>query len=197
MPKVTEAYRDARRNEIADAALRCFSVKGFHRTSMADIIAESGLSAGAIYGHFDSKEALLSSVAERVLTSRGNELAQQREGQGPLAPGEILVVILRGMRDETFDPGILLQIWAEAAINPDVRAVLQKVLSRVRATLRPHVTAWAALHPEHAGDDPEDYADRTLPVLMGLLPGFLLQRAIVADFDEDAYLAELPGLLPH
>lgn len=196
MPKVTEAYRDARRSEIADAALRCFAAKGFHRTSMADIIAESGLSAGAIYGHFDSKEALLSSVAERVLTSRGSELEQRRAGQGPLAPGEVLVVILRGMRNETFDPSILLQIWAEAAINPDVRLVLQSVLMRVRATLRPHVTAWAALHPDQAGDEPEAYADRTLPVLMGLLPGFLLQRVIVDDFDEEAYLAELPKLLP-
>jgi AcrR family transcriptional regulator len=197
MPKVTEAYRDARRSQIADAALRCFAVKGFHRTSMADIIAESGLSAGAIYGHFDSKEALLSSVAERVLASRGSELEQQRAGQGPLAPGEILVVILRGMRNETFDPGILLQVWAEAAINPAVRLVLQSVLMRVRATLRPHVTAWAALHPDQAGDDPEAYTERVLPVLMGSVPGFLLQRAIVDDFDEDAYLAELPHLLPH
>ena len=74
MPKVTEAYRDARRDEIAAAALRCFAAKGFHRTSMADIIAESGLSAGAIYGHYESKEALLSTVAGRILSARGSEL---------------------------------------------------------------------------------------------------------------------------
>ena len=50
MPKVSEQHREARRDQIVDAALRCFSRKGFQRTSMADIIAESGLSAGAIYG---------------------------------------------------------------------------------------------------------------------------------------------------
>ena len=55
MPKVSEEYRTARRSEIARAALRCFARKGFDATSMADIIAESGLSAGAIYGHYKSK----------------------------------------------------------------------------------------------------------------------------------------------
>ena len=54
MPKVTDEYRIAKREEIADAALRAFRRKGFQGASMADIIAESGLSAGAIYGHFAS-----------------------------------------------------------------------------------------------------------------------------------------------
>jgi AcrR family transcriptional regulator len=195
VPKVTEAYRDARRSEITDAALRCFSAKGFHRTSMADIIREAGLSAGAIYGHFPSKEALLASVAERVLSSRSTELEQQAQ-ESPLSPSDIFTVLIRGFRAETFDTSILLQVWGEAVTNPAVRGVLQDVMSRVRATLRPHLRGWAAANPDRAGDDPDAYADRILPVLMGLLPGFVLQRAIVPGFDEDAFVAELAALLP-
>ena len=196
MPKVTEAYRDARRDEIAAAALRCFAAKGFHRTSMADIIAESGLSAGAIYGHYASKEALLSTVAGRILSARGSEL-QALSGDHPLSPGEIVAALIAGIRSEPFDTSLLLQVWAEAAVNPELREVLQGVLVRVRATLRPHVLAWAEEHPEHSGDDPSAYADRVIPVLMGLLPGFIVQRAVIADFDADAYVAAIPGLLPH
>jgi AcrR family transcriptional regulator len=196
MPKVTEAYRDARRDEIAAAALRCFAAKGFHRTSMADIIAESGLSAGAIYGHFESKEALLSTVAARILSARGNEL-DALSGDHPLAPGEVVAALIAGIRSERFDAtGLLLQVWAEAAINPELREVLQGVLMRARATIRPHVLAWAELHPEHSGDDPHGYADRVIPVLMGLLPGFIVQRAVIDDFDADAYVATIPALLP-
>ncbi|MFC5790486.1 TetR/AcrR family transcriptional regulator [Agromyces tardus] len=196
MPKVTEAYRDARRDEIAAAALRCFAAKGFHRTSMADIIAESGLSAGAIYGHFESKEALLSTVAARILSARGNEL-DALSGDHPLAPGEVVAALIAGIRSEPFDAtGLLLQVWAEAAINPELREVLQGVLMRARATIRPHVLAWAELHPEHSGDDPHGYADRVIPVLMGLLPGFIVQRAVIDDFDADAYVATIPALLP-
>ena len=38
MPKVTEAYRVARRDEIIDAATRCFAAKGYQRTSMMSAI---------------------------------------------------------------------------------------------------------------------------------------------------------------
>ena len=85
MPKVTEAHRQARRSEITDAALRCFAAKGFRGTSMADIIAASGLSAGAIYGHYASKEELFAAAARQVLSARTVELEDLRAEQGPLA----------------------------------------------------------------------------------------------------------------
>ena len=87
MPKVTEEYRVARRDEIADAALRAFRRKGFQATSMAEIIAESGLSAGAIYGHYASKDAIIVDVASRVVGNRildVERLAQHRAA-GPAA----------------------------------------------------------------------------------------------------------------
>ena len=63
MPKVTEEHRLAKHDEILDAALRAFSRKGFQATSMAEIIAESGMSAGAIYRYFASKADIVRGVA--------------------------------------------------------------------------------------------------------------------------------------
>ena len=48
MPRVDDGYLEARRSQIMDAAITCFAREGFHRTTMQDIIAETGLSAGAI-----------------------------------------------------------------------------------------------------------------------------------------------------
>jgi AcrR family transcriptional regulator len=48
-----------------DSAERLFATKGFNGTSMNDIVKESGLSKGAIYGHFESKERLFLSLWER------------------------------------------------------------------------------------------------------------------------------------
>lgn len=48
-----------RREQIIQAAARCFSRKGFYRTSMDDIVTESGLSKGTLYWHFESKDDLL------------------------------------------------------------------------------------------------------------------------------------------
>ena len=59
MPKVTEAHLEARRSQILDAAWTCFARKGYHQATMQDICQESGLSPGAIYRYFESKEAIL------------------------------------------------------------------------------------------------------------------------------------------
>ena len=45
--------------------------------------------------------------------------------------------------------------------------------------------------------DIEKWAARAAPVVLGLGPGFLVQRTIIEGFDEDDYLRMLPGMLPH
>lgn len=66
-PKVTEAYREAARTQILDAAQKVFARKGYHAASMDDIVKESGLSKGALYGYFDSKEELFLGLRARLV----------------------------------------------------------------------------------------------------------------------------------
>ncbi len=196
MPKVSEAYRTARRDEIIAAALRCFAVKGYRRTSMADIIDEAGLSAGAIYGHFSSKKELFAAVAGRVLDARSAELDERRAHGEPLAPGQVIATLLDGMRREPFS-GVLVQLWAEAAVDAEIREAVRGVLGRIRATVEARLAEWATFAPGRVDGDPHDWAARVAPVLLGLGPGFMVQRTIVADFDEEAYLDALLEVLPH
>lgn len=196
MPKVTEAYREARRSEIVDAALGCFAAKGFRGTSMADIIAASGLSAGAIYGHYAGKDELFAAVVHRVLSARSIELEELRADHGPLAPGEVMAALIDGMRHDALSPSLFLQVWAEAAIDPGLRELVQRTLATIRRMLGGLVIEWASANPDLAGGDAEAYARRAVPVLMGLAPGFMVQRAVLADFDEDAYLASVRTLIP-
>jgi AcrR family transcriptional regulator len=63
MPKISDAKRDARRRQILDAALACFSEAGFHQTGMADIVRRSGLSRGAVYLYFSSKDDIIEALA--------------------------------------------------------------------------------------------------------------------------------------
>ena len=196
MPRVTEAYRTARRDEIISAALRCFAEKGYQRTSMSDIIEESGLSAGAIYGHFAGKQELFAAVAGRVLEARRSELEARRGSTGePLSPGQVVATLLDGMRREPFGH-VIVQLWAEAAVDPGIRELVQEVFRRLRSAVEAGLAEWAAV-PGHVDDDPEEWAARMAPVVMGLGPGFMVQRAIIDGFDEEAYLRELPELLPH
>ena len=70
MPKVTDAHLAARREQIIEAAMTRFAEGGFHSTGMAEVIAATGLSAGAVYRYFPSKEALIRAIVEeRVLSA--------------------------------------------------------------------------------------------------------------------------------
>ena len=68
MPRVSEAHLAARRQQILDAARTCFLRNGFHMTSMQDVIAEGGLSVGAVYRYFKSKNDIVEAIAEQYAT---------------------------------------------------------------------------------------------------------------------------------
>lgn len=69
MPRVAardrEAYVEARRSEILDAALRLWAVGGFDTTSVEAVAREAGLSKGTLYLYFPTKKALLDEVIRR------------------------------------------------------------------------------------------------------------------------------------
>ena len=64
MPRVSEQHLAARRRQILDAAVALFSERGFARTSMSDVVRESGLSMGAVYRYFPSKVDLVIAAGE-------------------------------------------------------------------------------------------------------------------------------------
>jgi len=58
---------EARPDEILDAALALFVRQGFAQTKVDQIAAEAGLSKGAVYLYFPSKEALLEGLVRRAV----------------------------------------------------------------------------------------------------------------------------------
>ncbi|MFW9981559.1 MAG: TetR/AcrR family transcriptional regulator [Candidatus Thorarchaeota archaeon] len=67
-PKVSEEHKTMMMEKILQAALSLFSKKGYHETSMDDIVKKSGFSKGAIYGYFDSKETLFLELQKKFAT---------------------------------------------------------------------------------------------------------------------------------
>src|SRR3972149_9394116 len=84
------ATRSTTRAEILEAACRLISLKGFHRTSLDDILRESNVGKGNFYHYFKSKEELGYAILDRMAEAH-------REG--------VLAPILR----ESSDP--LLQLF--------------------------------------------------------------------------------------
>jgi AcrR family transcriptional regulator len=68
-----------RRKQIMDAALTCFTRKGYTNTTMDDIVAESGLSKGALYWYFKSKDDLFTEMVGSVFEDFGLEAMAELE----------------------------------------------------------------------------------------------------------------------
>ena len=68
------------RQQIIDTAARLFASRGFDGTSMSDLAAAAGLTKGAFYHHFESKDALffavVQSVQEKWVNAVGYEVMQ-------------------------------------------------------------------------------------------------------------------------
>jgi len=58
LPKVVPEYKEQAREKIMEHALKMFSERGYYRTRMTDIASDMGVSKGAIYEYFQSKEQL-------------------------------------------------------------------------------------------------------------------------------------------
>ncbi len=115
---------DARPDEVLDAALTLFGQKGYAATSVAEIAREAGISKGAVYLYFPSKQAILEGLVKRAVTpisARALEQAALAHGDLRTALPAILGVIAEAMNDpKVFAvPRIVLH---EAVVAPEIAA---------------------------------------------------------------------------
>lgn len=75
-------YPEETVRKILDTAERLFMEKGYDRASLQDILAGTGLSKGAVYHHFTSKEDIFYSVCDRIGQRNGEVLAEVRDDPG-------------------------------------------------------------------------------------------------------------------
>jgi AcrR family transcriptional regulator len=133
MPRLKPASQRQRREHILEAAERCFARAGFHRTTMHDICKEAGVSPGALYIYFDSKEALIAGIAER------DRAEFQRRFAG-LATAPDLIKALEQMAGQYFldEPAhkrlMCIEIGLEATRNPRVGEIYRAVDSEVHSS---------------------------------------------------------------
>ena len=177
MPKVDQSYLDARRQQIVEAARTRFATQGFAGTSLADIVAESGLSNGAIYRYFTSKDDIVVAICDHG---------------GQAFPRELTAAAIHEFLEDTRamarDDGharLVAQIYAEAAISPRVAALVQQQLALLRDTV-------AALLPE--GRETADTAG-IAEAFVALCVGYVQQLAVRGDVDSAPFVAALLAIV--
>jgi len=184
----------ARREQILEAARVCFLRNGLHNTSMQDLIQEAGLSVGAVYRYFKSKNEIIGAIAESVagsLTSYVEELAQHE----PQLPIDELMSLVLDVIDAQVGPDgnfpLGLQVWAEAPRDP----VIGKIVKHRYAGMQSAFTVMARRAVEAGELPPDTDVEAAGAVLFGMIPGFALQRLLVGHPDKETYLRGVRSLL--
>lgn len=193
MPKVTEAHREARRDQIIDAAISCFIRNGIHVTTMADVIAESGLSSGAIYAYFNSKQELALAAVRREAAGRSSTIDEAGR-TGPLSPAGLLRILHDEFILRPRTGSIVVQLWSEAATDAAFAQVATGAFAALSGSLLAPLTRWAEARNGLDATASAAWAERTLPVMLSLLQGLVLQQTIVPGFDRELYLARVEEL---
>jgi len=86
---VRQARSEATRNKIIGAAVQLFNEIGYPATGLGDIIERADMTKGALYYHFDSKEALATAVIEEGSARLGEAFRSISTSAAPALEGMI------------------------------------------------------------------------------------------------------------
>lgn len=163
MPKISEERKTERRRQILEAARRCFAEHGYEGATVARLEQETGLSRGAIFNYFPSKEDLFVELAVRD-TERMSEVFLEHGLEGVVR--EILEL----------DPAwlsVYLELVRRARTDPAFRRRLEDRESEIVLTNRARVE-----QAQRAGEIRDDLDAKSLGIFVNLvLHGLVLQRA--------------------
>jgi len=172
---------EARPDEVLDAALELFTEKGYAATRVDDIAKRAGISKGAVYLYFPSKQAIIEGLVRRTVTPiamNAVENVQAFEGH----PRAIVSAVG--------------QMMAEKFSEPNVLAVPRLIMREI------------ANFPELAEMYRREVLDRAIPVVTdvirrGIEQGYLKPvdpeltiRSLVGPLIAHVMLAELFGIMP-
>ena len=203
MPRISDERREARRREIVAAARRCFARDGFHQTSMPDIAREAGMSAGAFYRYFPSKEDVILEIAGQAFGVMAGRVEASGEGTGPPSVGDIVAAVVGPMGAETITlpSGEVVptdelarcgvQAWGELLRDESLRERAAARFDAIRTGMADVLRRGRAGGAVPADLDPDDGAR----VVMALLPGFILQRQAFGLDDVEGFVRAVHALL--
>lgn len=170
----THESPEVRRAQILEAALHCFGAKGLHAAKVDDIVKASGLSKGAIYWHFGSKDEIFLALFdsfEEELFAEWAELESDDCLETLRRVGETTLTRLLAMRS-------LLEAWTEFLRHPTSRRRMANTYAhsreRIAASLRSGIE-----RGQIRACDPEKIAG----ALTALIEGLLLQALADPGYD--------------
>jgi len=174
LPKIGPEVRAARRGQFTDAARELAAEGGFRTMTIDDVCARAGLSKGAFYVHFDSKQALLHAMLDQEIAAVDQLLDLMVAGDQPEV--EKVRAFVRAMVQRAQDPAevaLRAELWSQVGVDEELRDRIAEAVRSRRVRLAALATAGAA-----SGRLVELPANAFGAVLVALVDGLLLHHAV-------------------
>ena len=163
MPKISDERRTERREQILEGARRCFAEHGYEGATVVRLEREIGLSRGAIFNYFPSKEELFIELAVRD---------NARMSEVWISDG--LAAVVRAVVE--LDPAwlsVYLELFRRVRNDPAFRARIEERLKEVAPANRARIE-----EAQRNGEFRNDITAKELGTFVNLvLNGLALQRA--------------------
>lgn len=160
---------EQRKQQIREAATRCFVRRGYAQTRLLDIAREAGLSKGGVYFHYRAKEQLFHDILEKLSKS-----LQERWSFDPVAEqpadrtlGRLVKAHLRTIQDQPNEVKLHNLLVAMAVQDPAFRQKLEEV-TQIMRELYAGVIERGIAEGVFTPGDPNSFAVSVLAYINGL-----------------------------
>lgn len=176
-----------RKKQILEAAVRLFARKGFHATSIQEIVDEVGIAKGSIYFYFKSKEELLVSLFEHYETQWYGIMAEQ-PGEEGLSPREKLRLQLERLFRFLKDNADFFHMFLKEPLSGEQHQQMRMIAHRFRY----RYMNWLYRQVQNLYGESERYWADGVLLLSGMIQSFMgeviLDRDAVRDDRLSAFL---------
>ena len=175
-----EARAQAQRNRILDAAQKCFTERGFHGASMAQITETAQMSPGLIYRYFAGKSELIHGIVTRQIELMAEDLEMFKTSSRNAAG----IIVDRFRKDAAvgdgaaahtrlMEPALILEIVAESSRDPVIASAFDALDRHIDSALG----AWLSRPRKQGGHGvPADELPARVLILRSLLDGLKMRQ---------------------
>jgi len=161
------------RRRVLDVAEASFQARGYHASSLGELMAAAGVTGGALHHHFPTKKALaLAVIGERVAAAVDETWIAPVRAAGSAREGvrAVFEAVARELEQQGFVRGCPLNNLAHelSLADPDFRTALAGIFAAWRWAIADKVRADQQAGRE-ADTDPERFATLTVAAYSGAM----------------------------
>lgn len=171
-----QARAEATRRRILDSAVDLFSELGYGETGLADVLARAGVSKGAFYYHFDSKEAVAVAIIEDYRSRNAEAVLERIDRSAPMLDRIIVATFVSAAILETDKTARIGNLLLQAL--GQVSSVASRVYSEWTAEFVANLTTAVQRIGPRDGVDPAEFAEAMWAAILGC---HLLSSALTDD----------------